>query len=125
MDSGSDGIVKRDLQPMSSNLAWPRAWPVDADRAQERGTDGGGDRAGVKYQQRINHSFGNAPWSDAAMLAKVSDLVFPAIERSGQLRQGSSTSSDSDGWVDGLHPEQDPHYSAASGISGPARSSST
>jgi hypothetical protein len=32
---------------------------------------------------------GNAPRSDAAMLAKVSELVLPAIERSGWSRFGS------------------------------------
>jgi SRSO17 transposase len=28
---------------------------------------------------------GNAPWSDAAMLAKVGELMLPAIERSGSV----------------------------------------
>jgi SRSO17 transposase len=31
--------------------------------------------------QSLLHFVGNAPWSDAAMLAKVSELVRPAIER--------------------------------------------
>jgi len=35
--------------------------------------------------QSLLHFVGNAPWSDAAMLAKVSDLVLPAIERSGPI----------------------------------------
>jgi hypothetical protein len=32
--------------------------------------------------QSLLHFVGNAPWSDAAMLAKVGELVLPAIERS-------------------------------------------
>jgi SRSO17 transposase len=35
--------------------------------------------------QSLLHFVGNAPWSDAAMLAKVSELVLPAIERSGPI----------------------------------------
>jgi SRSO17 transposase len=31
------------------------------------------------------HFVGNAPWSDAAMLGKVAELVLPAIERSGPV----------------------------------------
>ena len=31
--------------------------------------------------QSLLHFVGNAPWSDAAMLAKVGELVLPAIER--------------------------------------------
>ena len=35
--------------------------------------------------QSLLHFVGNAPWSDAAMLAKVSELVLPTIERSGPV----------------------------------------
>src|SRR5437868_7494107 len=35
--------------------------------------------------QSLLHCVGNAAWSDAAMLAKVSELVLPAIERSGPI----------------------------------------
>jgi SRSO17 transposase len=35
--------------------------------------------------QSLLHFVGNAPWSDAVMLAKVSELVLPAIERSGPV----------------------------------------
>src|SRR6202165_3240472 len=35
--------------------------------------------------QSLLHFVGNAPWSDAAMLARVGELVFPAIERSGPV----------------------------------------
>src|SRR6184192_3334038 len=35
--------------------------------------------------QSLLHFVGNAPWLDAAMLAKVSELVLPAIERSGPI----------------------------------------
>jgi SRSO17 transposase len=35
--------------------------------------------------QSLLHFVGNAPWSDAAMLAKVGELVLPVIERSGPI----------------------------------------
>src|SRR5437868_13656481 len=35
--------------------------------------------------QSLLHFVGNAPWSDAAMLAKVGELVLPVIERSGPV----------------------------------------
>ena len=35
--------------------------------------------------QSLLHFVGNAPWSDAAMLAKVSELVLPALERRGPV----------------------------------------
>jgi SRSO17 transposase len=35
--------------------------------------------------QSLLHFVGNAPWSDTAMLAKVGELVLPAIEGSGPL----------------------------------------
>src|SRR5437773_7664601 len=35
--------------------------------------------------QSLLHFVGNAPWLDAAMLAKVSELVLPVIERSGPI----------------------------------------
>src|ERR1700740_71192 len=35
--------------------------------------------------QSLLHFVGNAPWSDATMLAKVSELVLPAIERRGAI----------------------------------------
>jgi SRSO17 transposase len=35
--------------------------------------------------QSLLHFVGNAPWSDAAMLARVGQLVLPAIERSGPI----------------------------------------
>jgi SRSO17 transposase len=35
--------------------------------------------------QSLLHFVGNAPWSDAAMLAKVSELVLPTIEGSGPI----------------------------------------
>jgi SRSO17 transposase len=38
----------------------------------------------AKYQSLL-HFVGNAPWSDAAMLAKISELVLPAIERRGPI----------------------------------------
>src|SRR4030088_2676643 len=41
--------------------------------------------------QSLLHFVGNAPWSDAAMLAKVSELVLPATSVAGRSRHGSST----------------------------------
>jgi SRSO17 transposase len=35
--------------------------------------------------QSLLHFVGNAPWSDAAMLAKVSEQVLPVIERTGPI----------------------------------------
>src|SRR5215469_12810719 len=35
--------------------------------------------------QSLLHFVSNAPWSDAAMLARVGELVLPAIERSGRI----------------------------------------
>ena len=42
--------------------------------------------AGVAAKhQSLLHFVGNAPWSDTAMLAKVGELVLPAIERGGPI----------------------------------------
>ena len=35
--------------------------------------------------QSLLHFVGNAPWSDAAMIEKVRELVLPVIERSGPI----------------------------------------
>src|SRR5690242_21827340 len=35
--------------------------------------------------QSLLHFIGNAPWSDAAVLAEVRELVLPAIEREGPI----------------------------------------
>src|SRR5437773_9942822 len=35
--------------------------------------------------QSLLHFVGNAPWLDAAMLAKVGEMVLPAVERSGPV----------------------------------------
>ena len=35
--------------------------------------------------QSLLHFVGNAPWSDATILAKVGELVLPALERSGPI----------------------------------------
>ena len=47
-------------------------------------------RVAAKHQSLL-HFVGNAPWSDAAMLAKVGELVLPAIERSGPVEASPST----------------------------------
>ena len=41
--------------------------------------------------QSLLHFVGNAPWSDAAMLAKVGELVLPRSRVAGRSRSGSST----------------------------------
>jgi SRSO17 transposase len=41
-------------------------------------------RAGAQHQSLL-HFVGQAPWSDAAVLTKVRDLVLPAIERAGPI----------------------------------------
>ena len=41
-------------------------------------------RVAAKHQSML-HFVGQAPWSDAAVLAQVRDLVLPAIERSGPI----------------------------------------
>jgi hypothetical protein len=41
-------------------------------------------RKSRQKHQSLLHFVGKAPWSDAAMLAKVSELVLPVIERSGR-----------------------------------------
>jgi hypothetical protein len=59
---------------------------VTGDYAQERRTDGSGDSKRRRGEASILlHFYGNAPWSDAAMLAGVGKLVLPAIERSGPI----------------------------------------
>ena len=47
-------------------------------------------RAAAQHQSLL-HFVGQAPWSDAAVLTKVRDLVLPAIERAGPIEPGSST----------------------------------
>src|ERR671938_1793287 len=47
-------------------------------------------RAAAQHQSLL-HFVGQAPWSDAAVLTQVRDLVLPAIERAGPSRPGSST----------------------------------
>ena len=41
--------------------------------------------------QSLLHFVGNAAWSDEKVLAKVREMVLPAIERHGRLKRGSST----------------------------------
>src|SRR3712207_6747580 len=41
---------------------------------------------GAAQHQSLLHFVGQAPWSDAAVLTKVRDLVLPAIERAGPIR---------------------------------------
>jgi SRSO17 transposase len=58
-------------------------------RAQERGADGGGDgtRAGrtAAQHQSLLHFVGEGRWSDERVLAKVREMVLPAIERHGPI----------------------------------------
>jgi SRSO17 transposase len=41
-------------------------------------------RVAAKHQSLL-HFVGNAPWSDATLLAKISELVLPPIEHSGPV----------------------------------------
>ena len=47
-------------------------------------------RAAAQHQSLL-HFVGQAPWSDAAVLTKVRDLVLPAIERAGPIEAWTST----------------------------------
>ena len=56
----------------------------DAVRSQERGADGGGDGAGASWRRSISRcciSLARRHWSDERVLAKVREMVLPAIER--------------------------------------------
>src|SRR6266850_7220033 len=94
------GIVKGDLTPMSSN--WVRPWtmpnrqeplldyclgllmPIARKSVEPMAAVTAPGQVPANHQSLL-HFVGNAPWSDTAMLAKVSDLVLPAIERSGPI----------------------------------------
>jgi SRSO17 transposase len=56
-------------------------------RAQECGADGGGDGAGTSWgaASEVLHFVGEAAWSDERVLAKVREMVLPAIERQGPI----------------------------------------
>src|ERR1700686_4595719 len=43
-------------------------------------------RVGAQHQSLL-HFVGEAPWSDAGVLAKVSEMVLPAIERHGPIEE--------------------------------------
>ncbi len=43
-------------------------------------------RAGAGFGQALLHFVGKAPWSDDRVLARVRELVLPAIERSGPIK---------------------------------------
>ena len=62
-------------------------WPDAAVRAQERGAFGGGDGAGAvaAQHQSLLHFVGAGGWSDERVLAKVREMVLPAIERHGAI----------------------------------------
>src|SRR3974377_1497565 len=59
--------------------------------------------------QSLLHFVGNAPWSDTAILAKVGELVLPAIERSGPVEAWiiDDTGFPKKGgyWVGGTRPD--------------------
>ena len=62
--------------------------PDAAGRAQERGADGGDDGAGAGRRRSTSRCCilsAMAPWSDEKVLAKVRELVLPAIEQHGPI----------------------------------------
>jgi hypothetical protein len=71
MRGGGSAAGERRLRPVAAAIeaVFPLARPHDR-LAQ----------VAAKHQSLL-HFVGNAPWSDAAMLAKVGELVLPAIER--------------------------------------------
>jgi SRSO17 transposase len=93
-------VVKRDLQPMSSSwarpwamqidrnrctiIAWALLMPIERKSVEPMAAVTAPAQVAAKHQSLL-HFVGNAPWSDAAMLTKVSELVLPAIERSGPI----------------------------------------
>jgi SRSO17 transposase len=58
-----------------------------AGRTQERGADGGADRSGEDGgpASSLLHFVGVATWSDEKVLAKVREMVLPAIEKDGPI----------------------------------------
>ena len=58
--------------------------PIDRKSVEPMAAVTAPGQVAAKHQSLL-HFVGNAPWSDAAMLAKVGELVLPAIERSGPI----------------------------------------
>jgi SRSO17 transposase len=67
-------IERKSVEPMAAVTA-PRDKPVGCRPTAQ---------VAAKHHSLL-HFVGNAPWSDAAMLARVGELVLPAIERSGPV----------------------------------------
>ena len=61
-----------------------RLMPIERKSVEPRAAVTAPAHVAAKHQSLL-HFVGNAPWSDAAMLAKVSELVLPAITRSGPI----------------------------------------
>ena len=59
--------------------------PIDRKSVEPMAAVTAPGQVAAKHQSLL-HFVGNAPWSDAAMLGKVAELVLPAIERSGSSR---------------------------------------
>ena len=58
--------------------------PIERKRAEPMAAVTAPAQVAAKHQSLL-HFVGNAPWSDAAILAKVGELVLPAIERGGPV----------------------------------------
>jgi len=58
--------------------------PIDRKSVEPMAAVTAPGQVAAKHQSLL-HFVGNAPWSDAAMLGKVAELVLPAIERSGPV----------------------------------------
>src|ERR1700716_4457121 len=100
MDSGSDGgsearfaayveqlgtaLGHADRQAPMRDYCLGLLMPIERKSVEPMAAVTAPGQVAAKHQSLL-HFVGNAPWSDAAMLAKVSDLVLPAIERSGPI----------------------------------------
>ena len=58
--------------------------PIDRKSVEPMAAVTAPGQVAAKHQSLL-HFVGNAPWSDTAMLAKVGELVLPAIERNGPI----------------------------------------
>src|SRR6267154_490991 len=76
--------VKRDLRPMSRRSVSCWVMPIERKSVEPMAAVTAPAGVAAKHQSLL-HFVGNAPWSDAAMLAKVGELALPAIERSGPV----------------------------------------
>jgi SRSO17 transposase len=70
--------------PIDSSRCLGLLMPIERESVEPMAAVTAPGQVAAKHQSLL-HFIGNAPWSDAAMLAKVGELVLPAIERSGPV----------------------------------------